>query len=929
MSLGTDTGTAASNLCAADRGGRSRLLSRDLLCRLLPLLLMLAALAVIFRRLIAGWVLAGGDLHLYFYPHWVEVARELQAGRVPVWNPYLFAGVPLLANSQVGLFYPLNWPFWLLFPALPASMAAAIHWSVVLHVAIAATTLYAVLRRMGLSAWPAALGGLIYGGSGFVGVHVEHLNQLQALAWLPLLFLPRWTGYPRSLARGLPPRFSLPRPASIAAMAMILLAGHTQMAFIAAVGLIVWALISGGPVRCDRDESRPGVLFRSLFGWVVALAPFLLAVAVAAVQLVPTLELVQHSGRSGGLPWREAISFSLAPGDIPKALLPPTLVSLQLPEGVGTVGLLALAAAALGAYHVVISRARKDASSRTGLGWLALSGAGLLGALGGYNPAYLLAVRLGIPGFAHFRAPARFLALFVLGSAALAALACEWLIDDQTKRSRTRPNWVASGVLWIALIAGITVELCVCAEYLPHADATTARAYTDLRPATADLLGGAMPKESIDTASETSGRFLSISQALFEVGDRAEIESAYGSVLPADALRSYLVASKHREILTPNLSLVYRVPAVDGYDGGLLPTKHFIAFTKLLLEGGTIDGRLRENLSAIPEQRWLDLLGVVHLVTDKTSDTWVEGVLYDRQFQPMLSVNSSLQIAWLPMNYEADTLSLLYEGEGAVGVDLADGRNLSFELPSRSSSSDDYRLTWEDPAIVSGVVISATEGPIRLSAGSLIDHRLSTFYPIVLSDAFRLVHSGDVKIYESTARDTGPRRAFLVHQSCSADTDSALMVMENPAFDPARSVVLAGENTHVTASCAGQGIDPAPAEWARVVDDRGDALVIDVHSLADGYLVVADAWYPGWQATLERLNGTAEVRQEAVQQADVMFRAVPIPPGLWRVTLSYESRSVVWGTAIAGIGLAALGVYAWGSARYRSSADVGASVAQR
>jgi len=292
-------------------------------------------------------------------------------------------------------------------------------------------------------------------------------------------------------------------------------------------------------------------------------------------------------------------------------------------------------------------------------------------------------------------------------------------------------------------------------------------------------------------------------------------------------------------------------------------------------------------------------------------------------------VNSSLQIAWLPMNFEADTLSLLYEGEGAVGVDLADGRSLSFELPSRSSSSDDYRLTWEDPAIVSGVVISATEGPIRLSAGSLIDHRLSTFYPIVLSDAFRLVHSGDVKIYESTARGTGPRRAFLVHQSCSADTESALTLMENPAFDPARSVVLAGENTYVTASCAGQGIDPAPAEWARVVDDRGDVLVIDVHSLADGYLVVADAWYPVWQATLERLNGTGEVRQEAVQQADVMFRAVPIPPGLWRVTLSYESRSVVWGTAIAGIGLAALGVYAWGSARYRSSADVGASVAQR
>lgn len=81
---------------------KRRLRIRDLL----PPLLMLSVLAVMFRRLIAGRVLAGGDLHLYFYPYWVEVARELRTGHLPVWNPYLFAGAPLLANSQVGVFYP-------------------------------------------------------------------------------------------------------------------------------------------------------------------------------------------------------------------------------------------------------------------------------------------------------------------------------------------------------------------------------------------------------------------------------------------------------------------------------------------------------------------------------------------------------------------------------------------------------------------------------------------------------------------------------------------------------------------------------------------------------------------------------------------------------------------------------------------------------
>lgn len=918
MSLAIPMGEGASRPHVVGSAGRSRLRIRDLL----PPLLMLGVLGVIFRRLIAGRVLAGGDLHLYFYPYWVEVARELRIGHLPVWNPYLFAGAPLLANSQVGVFYPLNWPFWLLFPALPARVTTAIHWSVVLHVVIAGLTLYGVLRRMGLSLWSAALGGLTYAGSGFVGTHVEHLNQLQALSWLPLLFMPGWTWTPRLRVRGSPLKLSLPHPASIAAMAMILLAGHTQMAFIAAVALFLWSLVLRVPFGRERDERWPGVWWRPLSGWALAVTPFFLAGVVAAVQLVPTLELARYSGRSGGLDWREAVSFSLAPWDIPRALLPPTLVGLQLPEGVGTVGLLGLIAAAVGGCLVVSSHLRRQAHDRVWVGWLVVSGAGLFGALGGYNPAYLLAVRLGIPGFAHFRAPARFLSLFVLGGAALAALACEWLIVRGRRRRKGFRGLVTSA-LPIVLAAGIAVELCVCAEYLPHAEATTSRAYTDLRPATADLVAGAMvagamASEAVGGSDGMPGRFLSISQALFEVGDKAEVESVYGSVLPPDALWSYLVASKHREILTPNLSLVYRVPAIDGYDGGLLPTKHFIAFTKLLLEGGTIDGRLRENLDTIPEQRWLDLLGVVHLVTDKTSDTWIGGVLYDRQFQPLLPEGSSLKIAWLPLSFEADALSLLYEGQGVVGVALADGRTLSFELPLSLGSSDDHTLIWDDPAIVSGVVISATVSRLQLRAGSLVDRRLDTFYPIVLSDSFRLVHSGDVKIYESTPRGGGPRRAFLVHQSCTADMDSALGLMADPAFDPDRSVVLAGSDARGKGGCVEPTVDLAPDEWVRVVEDSGQELVVDVQALTEGYLVVSDAWYPGWSATLERLDSPGEAYQEAVQQADILFRAVPIQPGLWRVRLSYESSGVAFGGVVTGIGLVTLCLYAWVAGRFRS-----------
>ena len=64
----------------------------------------------------------------------------MQAGRLPLWNPYLFAGAPLLANSQAGIFYPLNWPLWMLSGPSLNGMARTLHWSVVLHLLLAAFT---------------------------------------------------------------------------------------------------------------------------------------------------------------------------------------------------------------------------------------------------------------------------------------------------------------------------------------------------------------------------------------------------------------------------------------------------------------------------------------------------------------------------------------------------------------------------------------------------------------------------------------------------------------------------------------------------------------------------------------------------------------------------------------------------------------------
>ena len=157
---------------------------------LLPDILAVALLwalvvAFFWRVALAGRVLAGGDVFTYFYPYWAEATRALRAGRLPLLNPYLFLGAPLLANSQVGVFYPLNWALWLLLPA-----HQSIHASIVLHLCLAALNAYLWARvslRLGrVGAWAV---GATFALGGYLGAQVEHVNQLQGLAWLPMMLM--------------------------------------------------------------------------------------------------------------------------------------------------------------------------------------------------------------------------------------------------------------------------------------------------------------------------------------------------------------------------------------------------------------------------------------------------------------------------------------------------------------------------------------------------------------------------------------------------------------------------------------------------------------------------------------------------------------------------------------------------------------------
>ncbi len=101
----------------------------------------------------------------------------------------------------------------------------------------------------------------------------------------------------------------------------------------------------------------------------------------------------------------------------------------------------------------------------------------------------------------------------------------------------------------------------------------------------------------------------------------------------------------------------------------------------------------------------------------------------------------------------------------------------------------------------------------------------------------------------------------------------------------------------VAADAAGearsQAVDDAQERVPAAVVDRGpNHVTLDVSAPASGWLVVNEAWFPGWVAEV----GGASV---APIRANVMFQAVPIGPGAQRVTLAFRPTGFLVGAALA------------------------------
>jgi len=231
-----------------------------------------------------------GDLYLHYFPLKYLVSEHLISGKMPLWNPYIFAGQPLLANPQSAVFYP----FTLLFCLAPLPFAFNLF--VAVHFFLAGLFAYIFLSSLNLSRTASALGSLALAFSSFLiyKVPAGHPIALSGYIWLPviLMLLNKMAKEDSALWLAL---FSL-------SLAIQFLSGHTQPVFIS-LTFIAFHLAA-----------------HKFSYWKKLLIAAAFTILLSSFQLIPTMEL---SNILENAVWpRLAAAYSLPLGNLVNILLP-------------------------------------------------------------------------------------------------------------------------------------------------------------------------------------------------------------------------------------------------------------------------------------------------------------------------------------------------------------------------------------------------------------------------------------------------------------------------------------------------------------------------------------------------------------------------------------------------------------------------------
>ena len=248
---------------------------------------------------LAGYPLLTGDDLTQNYPLSVLSGQLIAHGRLPVYDPYLWSGTPLLAGASAHALLPST----LLFAFLPHLTA----WVLAEALTLSAGAIggFVLLRRNRCRTLAAALGGATFGLGGFVSSQIVHIDFVSASASL-IWCLVGLDGIARD-----EPRRRAPWALVLAvATGCIGLSGSPDIVIDTLVAVVVY----GGHLLIAERGRQLACLGWAAGGGVAGLL-------VSAVQWIPTAEFLAVTERAHAS-YVFAASGSVSPAELLVSLVP-------------------------------------------------------------------------------------------------------------------------------------------------------------------------------------------------------------------------------------------------------------------------------------------------------------------------------------------------------------------------------------------------------------------------------------------------------------------------------------------------------------------------------------------------------------------------------------------------------------------------------